>query len=140
MRCRRPLLQHRSKGRIFSRLPVRNPFRQLNGPAQFNFVHVGLAEIQTLRQGGPGCIGCAIENDRRQIIWREIGAQTTSAGNLQRVGGKILTASLANNETARDFASVLPLNVTMKDLFGREKYGDLPKRFPKTDRAKTRMK
>lgn len=43
------------------------------------------------------------------------------------IGGKILTATLADNETAWDFASVLPLNVTMKDLFGREKYGDLPK-------------
>ena len=43
------------------------------------------------------------------------------------IGGKTLTATLAGNETARDFASVLPLNVTMKDLFGREKYGDLPK-------------
>jgi hypothetical protein len=44
-----------------------------------------------------------------------------------KIGGKALTATLADNETARDFASVLPLNVTMKDLFGREKYGDLPK-------------
>ena len=43
------------------------------------------------------------------------------------IGGKILTATLAHNATARDFASVLPLNVSMNDLFGREKYGDLPK-------------
>ena len=43
------------------------------------------------------------------------------------IGAKILTATLADNATARDFASVLPLNVSMNDLFGREKYGDLPK-------------
>jgi hypothetical protein len=43
------------------------------------------------------------------------------------IGGKILTATLADNATAQDFASVLPLNVSMNDLFGREKYGDLPK-------------
>jgi hypothetical protein len=43
------------------------------------------------------------------------------------IGDKILTASLADNATARDFVSLLPLNVSMKDLFGREKYGDLPK-------------
>lgn len=43
------------------------------------------------------------------------------------IDGKTLTASLADNATARDFASVLPLSVTMKDLFGREKYADLPK-------------
>jgi len=39
------------------------------------------------------------------------------------IGGKTLTAILADNATARDFASVLPLTVSMKDLFGREKYG-----------------
>ena len=43
------------------------------------------------------------------------------------IGGKLLTATLAHNATARDFVSVLPLSVSMKDLFGREKYGDLPK-------------
>jgi hypothetical protein len=44
-----------------------------------------------------------------------------------RIGGNILAATLADNPTARDFVSVLPLNVSMNDLFGREKYGDLPK-------------
>jgi hypothetical protein len=44
-----------------------------------------------------------------------------------KIGGKIVTGSLVNNETARDFVSVLPLNVSMKDLFGREKYATLPK-------------
>src|SRR5271167_173294 len=43
------------------------------------------------------------------------------------IGGKILTATVADNATARDFVSVLPLSVSMKDLFGREKYGDLRK-------------
>jgi hypothetical protein len=45
------------------------------------------------------------------------------------IGGKILAASLADNATARDFVSVLPLTLSMKDLFGREKYGDLPKQL-----------
>lgn len=43
------------------------------------------------------------------------------------IAGKTLTATLADNATARDFVSALPLSVSMKDLFGREKYGDLPK-------------
>ena len=54
------------------------------------------------------------------------------------IGGKILTATLADNATARDFVSLLPLNVSMNDLFGREKYGDLPKALsengPRTSR------
>jgi len=44
-----------------------------------------------------------------------------------RLGGKILTATLADNATAQDFISVLPLKVSMNDLFGREKYANLPK-------------
>ena len=57
------------------------------------------------------------------------------------IGGKILAASLADNATARDFVSVLPLNLSMKDLFGREKYGDLPKALsengPRTNRTRS---
>jgi len=44
-----------------------------------------------------------------------------------QTANKQIIATLANNETARDFASVLPLKVSMNDLLGREKYGDLAK-------------
>ena len=54
------------------------------------------------------------------------------------IGGKILTASLADNATARDFVSVLPLNLSMKDLLGREKYGDLPKELSEDGPRKNR--
>ena len=54
------------------------------------------------------------------------------------IGAKILTAALADNPTARDFASVLPLTVSMKDLFGREKYGDLPKALSEKSPRKNR--
>jgi hypothetical protein len=43
------------------------------------------------------------------------------------IADKVVIASVADNATARDFVSLLPLNLSMKDLFGREKYGDLPK-------------
>ena len=43
------------------------------------------------------------------------------------ISGKTLTAILADNPTARDFVSLLPLKLSMNDLFGREKYGDLPR-------------
>jgi hypothetical protein len=54
------------------------------------------------------------------------------------IGGKVVTATLADNATARDFASVLPLSVSMKDLFGREKYGDLPRALSQSGPKKTR--
>jgi hypothetical protein len=52
--------------------------------------------------------------------------------------GKILSATLADNATVRDFASVIPLDATMNDLFGREKYGDLPKALSKNSPSKNR--
>lgn len=41
--------------------------------------------------------------------------------------GKVMTATMADNETARDFVAMLPLTLTMDDLFGREKFATLPK-------------
>ena len=43
------------------------------------------------------------------------------------VNNKVLTATLADNKTARDFISLLPLTLTMNDFFGREKYARLPR-------------
>jgi hypothetical protein len=43
------------------------------------------------------------------------------------VGDAEATATLRDNETARDFVSLLPLTVDMRDLFGREKPGPLPR-------------
>lgn len=44
-----------------------------------------------------------------------------------KVEDKTLTATLIDNETTRDFVSLLPLTLTMNDLFGREKFAHLPR-------------
>ena len=43
-----------------------------------------------------------------------------------KIAGKTLTATLADNQTARDFVALLPLDLSLDDLFGREKFGNLP--------------
>jgi len=43
------------------------------------------------------------------------------------LNGKAVTATLIDSETTRDFISLLPLTLTMNDLFGREKFGHLPR-------------
>jgi hypothetical protein len=43
------------------------------------------------------------------------------------IGEVILTASLIKSKTTEDFIKLLPLDLTMNDLFGREKYAALPK-------------
>ena len=61
------------------------------------------------------------------------GADNTTTSHTSAVKIKLtinnetLTATLADNRIARDFASLLPLTLTMNDLFGREKFGHLPR-------------
>jgi len=38
------------------------------------------------------------------------------------IGNRALTATLIDSKTAQDFGSLLPLTLTMNDLFGREKF------------------
>jgi hypothetical protein len=44
-----------------------------------------------------------------------------------KVEGTELTATLIDSKTSRDFISLLPLTLTMNDLFGREKFAHLPR-------------
>ena len=43
-----------------------------------------------------------------------------------RIGNRALTGTLIGSKTAQDFVSLLPLTLTMNDLFGREKFAHLP--------------
>jgi hypothetical protein len=46
-----------------------------------------------------------------------------------KVQDKVITATLADNATARDFASLLPMTVTLGDYASTEKVSDLPRRL-----------
>jgi hypothetical protein len=46
---------------------------------------------------------------------------------LLEIGSKVLTLKVTDSETAKDFVSLLPLTLTMNDLFGREKFAHLPR-------------
>lgn len=45
------------------------------------------------------------------------------------VGGTAVTATLADNATARDFASLLPLTLTLEDYASTEKIGYPPRKL-----------
>ncbi len=55
------------------------------------------------------------------------GADNSGIEIRLRVGDTVLTATLIDSETTRDFISLVPLTLTMNDLFGREKFGNLPR-------------
>jgi hypothetical protein len=44
-----------------------------------------------------------------------------------KVKDRVITATLIDCKTTRDFISLLPLTLTMNDLFRREKYAHLPR-------------
>jgi hypothetical protein len=50
-----------------------------------------------------------------------------------KVGDKVHTATLIDSATTRDFISLLPLTLTLKDYAGTEKISDLPKRLSTTE-------
>ena len=87
-------------------------------------LHV-LALALTLSQSAYGAEGSASDPTRT-------AAQTSAEqANTMKVritaGDKAIAATLIDNETARDFVTLLPLALTMNDLFGREKFGHLPR-------------
>lgn len=43
------------------------------------------------------------------------------------VGNTVVTAIIIKSKTSDDFIKLLPFSLRMNDLFGREKYGPLPK-------------
>jgi hypothetical protein len=45
------------------------------------------------------------------------------------IEGKTITATLVDNETSRDFVSLLPLTLTLKDYAATEKISDLPRKL-----------
>ncbi len=45
------------------------------------------------------------------------------------IEGRWLAATLADNDTARDFASLLPLELTLTDYAATERISDLPRRL-----------
>jgi hypothetical protein len=51
------------------------------------------------------------------------------------VGNTNLTATLYDNAAAKDFLSLLPLTLNLKDYAGTEKVSDLPKRLNTSDAA-----
>src|SRR5437588_1884478 len=43
------------------------------------------------------------------------------------IGNSALTATLIDSRAAKDFVALLPLTLTLNDLFGREKFAHLPR-------------
>jgi predicted small lipoprotein YifL len=56
------------------------------------------------------------------------------------IGDTVFTATMIDNETTRDFVSLLPLTLQMNDLFSREKYAHLPRAISEGEEGRKPMK
>ena len=60
----------------------------------------------------------------------QLGANETSAMKVRiTVGNEVLTATLLDTETSRDFMSILPLTLRLKDYASAEKIGYPPRKL-----------
>jgi hypothetical protein len=63
------------------------------------------------------------------LCWELCGAEESGMRMRLIVEDKVLTATLIDSKTTRDFISLLPLSLTLKDYAETEKISDLPKRL-----------
>ena len=77
---------------------------------------------------GLACAGTGDAAGERQT--RSGARQPMQAVKIRIVAeGAVLTATLDDNPTARDFAALLPLQLTLEDYAATEKISDLPRRL-----------
>lgn len=61
---------------------------------------------------------------------REASHQRTTAMKISiRLQDKVITATLMDNATSRDFVSLLPMSLTLEDYAATEKISDLPRKL-----------
>ena len=110
-----------------------NPQLQSHFKAGFN---VGLTEAQmrSLISVLEAKVGKKQADNASEILGKVLSsrAKKEQADSMKislKVGDTVLTATLIDSATTRDFISLLPLTLTLKDYAGTEKISDLPKRL-----------
>jgi hypothetical protein len=71
------------------------------------------------------------------------GADNTTTDSMKirlQVEDRVITATLIDSKTTQDFISLLPLTLTMNDLFRREKYGHLARAISTEGNGRTHTK
>jgi hypothetical protein len=75
-------------------------------------------------------LAAAARGAENSATTRETSNEKASTMKIQiKVGGKTLSATLADNPTSKDFVSLLPLTLTLKNYAATEKISNLPKRL-----------
>jgi hypothetical protein len=87
----------------------------------------GLALVIALHQAA-GAAGNSTNSSASPEPAAEISSSQANTMKIRlRIKDAVLTATLRRSKTAQDFVSLLPITLTLNDLFRREKYGRLPR-------------
>lgn len=73
--------------------------------------------------------GHAQQSDTAAPAPPEASQRATTMQISIKLGDQVITATLANNPTSRDFVSLLPLNLTLEDHAATEKISYLPRKL-----------
>jgi glucose/arabinose dehydrogenase len=85
--------------------------------------------IRDVRQGPDGAL-YVVTDGQESELWRIAPSAQESTMKIRiDIEGTPIMATLGDNETARDFASLLPLTLTLTDYAATEKISDLPRRL-----------
>jgi hypothetical protein len=89
------------------------------------------ASILTAALAGTIALGCAgaLGADDSASAQGTLGKKTNTMKIRIKVGDTTLTGTLEDNATSRDFVSLLPLKLTLKNYGATEKISDLPGRL-----------
>jgi hypothetical protein len=73
---------------------------------------------------------CSEKNNTTNSSPLKSATERVSSGTMKirlKIEDKVMTVTLSDSKTTRDFVSLLPLTLTMNDLFRREKFAHLPR-------------
>ena len=91
-------------------------------------VAVGVLALTLTGTAATGC-GAAREAVPRAAVGKAADPQVRTMKIRIKIEGRTLTATLLDNETSRDFASLIPLTLTLTDYAQTEKTSDLPRKL-----------
>ena len=86
-----------------------------------------LALVLALHHAACGAGYSTISDTSPESVTQKSPEKTDTMKIRLKIKDRVLSATLVDSKTTRDFVSLLPLTLTMNDLFGREKYGHLPR-------------
>lgn len=85
--------------------------------------------MSSLAGGASGVAGERVASTPEFVVAQGSAPRKVTMKIRMTINGKVATASLDDTPAARDFASLLPLSITLTDYASTEKVSDLPKRL-----------